>query len=70
MEAAEALAALGIKKEDVRDRDRKEALKAAKKAVRDVLLWRCTGNALGLDSREALVRAFGQSYGHPAPAGP
>ena len=26
-------------------------LKAAKKAVRDVLLWRCTGNALGLDQR-------------------
>ena len=58
LEAAEALAALGIRKEDVRDRERKEALKAAKKAARDILLWRCTGNSLGLDSREALVRAF------------
>ena len=64
LEAAEALAALGIRKEDVRDRERKEALKAAKKAVRDVLLWRCTGNALGLDSREALVRAFEEACRH------
>ena len=64
LEAAEALAALGIRKEDVRDRESKEALKAAKKAVRDVLLWRCTGNALGLDSREALVRAFEEACRH------
>ena len=64
LEAAEGLAALGIRKEDVRDRERKEALKAAKKAVRDVLLWRCTGNALGLDSREALVRAFEEACRH------
>lgn len=64
LEAAEALAALGILKEDVRDDERKEALKAAKKAVRDVLLWRCTGNALGLDSREALVRAFEEACRH------
>ena len=64
LEAAEALAALGIRKEDVRERERKEALKAAKKVVRDVLLWRCTGNALGLDSREALVRAFEEACRH------
>ena len=64
LEAAEALAALGMRKEDIRDRERKEALKAAKKAVRDVLLWRCTGNALGLDSREALVRAFEDACRH------
>jgi hypothetical protein len=64
MEAAEALAALGIRKEDVRDREHKEALKAAKKAVRDVLLWRCTGHALGLDSREALVRSFEEAVRH------
>ena len=64
LEAAEALAALGIPKEDVRDRPRKEALKAAKKAMRDVLLWRCTGLALGLDSREALVRAFEDAVRH------
>ena len=64
LEAAEALAALGIRKEDVRDRERKEALKAAKKAARDILLWRCTGNSLGLDSREALVRAFEEAVRH------
>ena len=65
LEAAEALAALGIRKEDVpRDRPRKQLLKRAKKAVREVLLWRCTGNALGLDSREALVRAFEEACRH------
>jgi hypothetical protein len=64
LEAAEALAALGIRKEDVRDRERKELLKSAKKAVRDVLLWRCTGNEMGLDSREALVRAFEEAVRH------
>jgi hypothetical protein len=64
LEAAEALAALGVRKEDVRDRERKELLKAAKKAVRDVILWRCTGNALGLDSREALVRTFEEACRH------
>ena len=63
-EAAEALAALGIRKEDVRDRERKEALKAAKLALRNVILWRCYGNALGLDSREALVRAFEEACKH------
>ena len=55
LEAAEALAALGMKSKDVHDRDQKEVLKCAKKAMRDVLLWHCTGNALGLDSHEALV---------------
>ena len=64
LEAAEALAALGIRSKDVRDKERKEALKLAKKAVRDILLWRCTGNALGLDSREALIRAFEEACGH------
>ena len=63
-EAAEALNAIDIPKEDVRDRDRWEAVKAAKKAVRDVLLWLCAGNALGLDSREAMVRAFQQAVRH------
>ena len=64
LEAAEALAALGIRKEDVRERERKEALKAAKKSVRDVLLWRCAGNALGLDSREGVVRACEEACRH------
>ena len=48
----------------MRDRERKEALKAAKLAVRNVILWRCYGNALGLDSREALVRAFEEACKH------
>ena len=64
LEAAEALAALGIRKEDVRERERKEALKLAKKSVRDVLLWRCAGNALGLDSREGVVRACEEACRH------
>ena len=64
LSAAEALAALGIRKEGVIEREHKEALKAAKKAVRDVLLWRCTGLALGLDSLKALVRAFEDACRH------
>lgn len=66
LEAAEALAILSIKMEVVRTwpRERKEALKAAQKAVRDVLLWRCAGKALGLDSREALIRAFEEACRH------
>ncbi|CAE8643992.1 unnamed protein product, partial [Polarella glacialis] len=58
LEASEALAALRVPKDELRDRETKELLKAAKKAVRDVVLWRCCGSANGLDSREALVRAF------------
>ena len=64
VEAAEALAALGMRKEDLSSSEAKEVLKAAKKEVRDVLLWRCCGNALGLDSREALVRAFEEACRH------
>ena len=62
--AAEALAALGIRKEQVRDRERKETWKAARLAVRDVILLRCIGRVLGLDSREALVRAFEAAVQH------
>ena len=64
LEAAEALAALGIRKEAVRDPESKQLLKAAKKVVRRVLMWRCCGNALGLDSLEALVRAFEEACRH------
>ena len=64
LEAAEALAALGVRSKDVREKEMKAALKLAKKVVRDILLWRCTGNALGLDSREALIRAFAEACGH------
>ena len=64
LEAAEALAALGNSNTNAHNREQKEALKLAKKAVRDVLLWRCTGNALGLDSRDAMVRAFEETCHH------
>ena len=40
LEAAEALAALGNSNTNAHNREQKEALKLAKKAVRDVLLWR------------------------------
>ena len=58
LEVAEMQAALGIRQEEVRDRERKEVLKAAKKVVRDVIIWRCICKSLGLVSREALVSAF------------
>ena len=64
LEAAGALAALGMRVKDVREAELKKALKLAKKVVRDILLWRCTGNALGLDSREALIRAFEEACCH------
>ena len=64
LESAEAVAGLCLRKEDLRDRNKKELLKALKKAARDVLLWRCTGSALGLDSREALVRCFEKACRH------
>ena len=35
-----------------------------KKAVKDVLLWRNTSNALGLDLRETLIRTFEEAGGH------
>ena len=64
LKAAEALASLGMRVKDVREKELKQALKLAKKIVRDILLWRCAGNALGLDSREALIRAFEETCSH------
>jgi hypothetical protein len=59
LEAAEALAALRVPKEDLRNKPvEKELLKAAKKDVRDFCLWRSCGKVGGLDSRESLVRQF------------
>jgi hypothetical protein len=62
--AAEALAALSVAKELVGDRERKEALKAAKKAARDFVVWRSCGYSGGLDSKEALVHCFERAYRH------
>jgi len=58
IEASEALALLRVPKDELRDRETKALLKAAKLAVRNIVVWRCCGCAKGLDSREAMVRAF------------
>ena len=57
-EAAEALATLGGRHEDLMNSDEKERLKLAREATRLVLFWRSCGSALGLDSRGALVDCF------------
>ena len=64
LEAAEALASLGMRVKDVREKELKQALKLAKKIVRDILRWQCAGNDLGLDSRETLIRAFEAACSH------
>jgi hypothetical protein len=53
-----ALAALAVRKEEVKNMEKKEELKAAKKAVRDAVLLQSCGAALGRDSREALAQSF------------
>ena len=62
--AAQALSALGIRKEEVQDGEHKELLKAAKLSLRDVLLMRSIGCALGFDSRKAVVRTLEHVCGH------
>ncbi len=57
MEVAEADAALNISKDEVGDRQKWLLLKVAKKSIRDFLLWRCTGHALGMDQRTAFDRS-------------
>jgi hypothetical protein len=57
-EVAVALAALNVPKKELPDKVTKDLLKAAKKAVRNVCLWRAAGTVMGMDSTEALVRAF------------
>ncbi len=64
LEAAEALASLGMRVKNVREIELKQALKLAKKIVRDILRWQCAGNDLGLDSRETLIRAFEAACSH------
>ena len=56
VQAAEAVASLTMLKEDLPDKVIKELCKAMMKDARDVLLWRCTGSSLGLDSKEATAR--------------
>ena len=57
LEAAEALAALSVRKEDIGGPDNTALLKDVKKSVRDLLLWRCFGRCLSLDSK-ALTLSF------------
>jgi hypothetical protein len=62
--AAQALSALGIRKEEVKDGGHKKLLKAAKLSLRDVLVMRSVGSALGLDSRNAVLRTLEHVCGH------
>ena len=57
LEAAEALAVCSL----VGSKDEKPTLKAVKLVLRDVIMWRCIGSVLGMDSREALVRSVDQA---------
>ena len=54
LQAAEPLAALGLRSKDFRDREQKDLLKLVKKAVRDILLWPVHRQRLGL----GLPRAY------------
>jgi hypothetical protein len=53
--AMHALAALNVPKLPVKGREEKEAVKAAKKAARDLALWRVAGSCGGMDSKDAVV---------------
>ena len=74
LEAASALSALNIRKDELQrlDKDKREILKQAKKALRDVIIWRCFGVALGFnfDSRgaESLNQYF-ERFCHQAACG-
>ena len=58
MEAGAALGSLRVPKGDLRDGDFKELLKTVKRCVRNVLVWRCCGQSMGLDSKAAMLRNF------------
>ena len=61
--AAEALAALCIRKEDVPFAER-ENLKSSKKSLRNLILWRCSGISIGMDSIDALLRIVNEACRH------
>ena len=61
--AAEALAILCIRKEDVLPRQW-ENLKAAKRSVRNLIIWRCAGLSIGLDRVEAVLRIAEEACRH------
>lgn len=63
MVAAEALAVMSVKK-DGWNRDMKELLKAAKKSLRDLIVWRSCGKELGLVNKEAVHTCFVDACRH------
>ncbi len=46
------------------DQTSKELLKAAKKSLRNVIIWRACGSVLGLDSRPAMLNCFERACSH------
>ena len=64
MEVATGLSYLAVDKSKKLDKEKKELLKDAKRAMRNVLFWYCTGSEGGLDSRDALDKAFKESIKH------
>ena len=57
-EAALALACVKVTHGTHETKEIHDLVKAAKCKVRDVVLWRCAGHVLGLDSKPALIRSF------------
>ena len=57
-EAALALACVKVPHGIHETKEIYDLVKAAKCKVRDVVLWRCAGHVLGLDSKPALIRSF------------
>ena len=64
LEAAQALSALILRRDEERrlDKEPKETLKTARKAIRDLIIWRCFGVVLGFNfdqqGTESLHRYF------------
>ena len=47
--------------EEIRDRERKETLKAAKKLMRDFVIWRRTCQSLGFHRPRVLIRDIAEA---------
>jgi hypothetical protein len=57
LEATEALAALNVGKEEIDGHDNKELLKDVKRSIRNIVIWRCFGRSLSIESK-ALTQTF------------
>ena len=64
LEVATGLSLLAVDKDRIKSDADQELLKAAKLAMRNVYFWYCAGSEGGLDSRDALERAFKRSLKH------